>query len=56
MTMDGADAPRLVWSEVLDMMSISPGIHTVDELIAALERYRDNPPEPSPARRGMGGR
>lgn len=49
-------APRLVWSEVLDMMSISPGIHTVDELIAALEQYRDAPSEPDPPRRGMRGR
>lgn len=55
--MEGPDAaePRLVWSEVLDMMSISPGIHAVDELIAALEQYRDDSPEPSPPRRGMCG-
>jgi len=53
--MSGGDEPRLVWSEVLDMMSISPGIETLDELIAALERYRDDPPEPSPPRRGMRG-
>ena len=45
--------PHLVWSEVADMMSISPGIETVDDLIAALERYRDDPPEPDPPRRGM---
>lgn len=51
-----AQEPRLVWSEVLDMMSISPGIHSVDELIAALDRYRDDPPEPEPPRRGMRGR
>lgn len=49
------DAPRLVWSEVADMMSISPGIRTLDELIIALERYRDSPPEPNPPRRGMHG-
>lgn len=49
------DEPHLVWSEVDDMMSISPGIHTVDELIAALERYRDDPPVPDPPRRGMRG-
>jgi len=47
------DAPSLVWSEVADMMSISPGIATVDDLIAALERYRDQPPEPNPPRRSM---
>lgn len=47
------DRPRLVWSEVADMMSISPGIHTLDDLIAALEEYRDDPPEPNPPRRGL---
>ncbi|MGO2752129.1 MAG: hypothetical protein ACTIA6_18910 [Pseudoclavibacter sp.] len=45
--------PHLVWSEVADMMSISPSIATVDDLIAALEQYRDDPPEPNPPRRGM---
>lgn len=29
------------------MMSISPGIYTLDGLIAALEHYRDDPPLPN---------
>ncbi|MGO1467319.1 MAG: hypothetical protein ACTHWB_06875 [Microbacterium gubbeenense] len=45
--------PRLVWSDVVDMLSISSGVHSNDELIAALERYRDDPPEPGPPRRAM---
>lgn len=47
------DDAYLVWSEVADMMTISPGIHTLDDLIGALERFRDNPPEPFPARRAV---
>lgn len=55
MTTTDPEQPHLVWSEVRDMCSISPGIHDVHDLIAALERYRDDPPEPSPARRSMHG-
>lgn len=47
--MDESDAPtprRLVWSEVRDLLDIADCI-SVDELMIALEQYRDNPPLPN---------
>lgn len=49
------DRPYLVWFEVRDMCSISLGIHDIRDLITALERYRDDPPEPNPPRSSLRG-
>lgn len=37
---------RLVWSEVRDLLDIAD-CEDVDELIGALELYRDDPPMPN---------
>ncbi|MGO1627496.1 MAG: hypothetical protein ACTHX2_01670 [Microbacterium sp.] len=49
---DSAGRPQLTWSEVEDLVSQVGGIITLDDLIAALIEFRDNPPEPDPPRRG----
>lgn len=42
---------RLVWSEVRDLVELTGVTPTLDDLIAALIEFRDDPPEPDPPAR-----